>query len=106
MLRSEEVGDGAPSAFETPSRKKLLYTQQVEQEAEEGDALREQRQKTPIATRIPQEGRRPPIVPATTPEPSQRGVPGFFGIWPGDETDEDLGRMLEDLRGRRRKRSL
>ena len=37
MLRSEEVGDGAPSAFETPSRKKLLYTEQGEYEAGEGD---------------------------------------------------------------------
>jgi hypothetical protein len=93
-------------AFETPSPKKLLYTQQVEQEAEEGDALRKQRKKIPIGTWIPQGGRRSPIVPATTPEPSQRGVAAFFGIWPGDETDEDLGRMLEELRGRQRKRSL
>lgn len=29
----------------------------------------------------------------------QRQVPAFFGTWPGEETDEDFERMLQELRG-------
>jgi hypothetical protein len=29
----------------------------------------------------------------------RQGVSSFFGIWPGDETDEDFERMLRELRG-------
>jgi hypothetical protein len=32
-------------------------------------------------------------------EQAKRGVPGFFGKWPGDETDEELLAMLKDMRG-------
>ncbi len=32
-------------------------------------------------------------------EQTKRGVPGFFGKWPGDETDEELLAMLRDVRG-------
>lgn len=32
-------------------------------------------------------------------EQTKRGVPGFFGIWPGEETDADLLAMLKELRG-------
>lgn len=29
----------------------------------------------------------------------KRGVPAFFGIWPGDETDADFEAMLREVRG-------
>jgi hypothetical protein len=32
-------------------------------------------------------------------EHNKRGVPGFFGKWPGDETDEELLAMLREVRG-------
>ncbi len=32
-------------------------------------------------------------------EQAKRGVPGFFGKWPGEETDEELLAMLKELRG-------
>ena len=32
-------------------------------------------------------------------EQGKRGVPGFFGKWPGEETDEQLLTMLKELRG-------
>ncbi len=32
-------------------------------------------------------------------EQAKRGVPGFFGKWPGDETDDQLLAMLKEMRG-------
>lgn len=32
-------------------------------------------------------------------EQAKRGVPGFFGKWPGEETDEELLSMLKEVRG-------
>jgi hypothetical protein len=31
-------------------------------------------------------------------ETGKRGVPGFFGTWPGDETDAEMESMLRDVR--------
>lgn len=32
-------------------------------------------------------------------ETGRRGVPAFFGTWPGDETDADIDILIKDLRG-------
>jgi len=32
-------------------------------------------------------------------EQARRGVPGFFGTWPGEESDEELLGMLKEMRG-------
>lgn len=32
-------------------------------------------------------------------EQATHGVPGFFGKWPGDESDDELLAMLRDVRG-------
>jgi hypothetical protein len=32
-------------------------------------------------------------------ETGRRGVPAFFGTWPGDETDADMDMLLKDIRG-------
>lgn len=43
--------------------------------------------------------RRQPAVRFRVGEQAKRGVPGFFGKWPGDETDEELLALLRDVRG-------
>jgi hypothetical protein len=42
---------------------------------------------------------RQPTVRLRVSEQAKRGVPGFFGKWPGDETDEELLAMLREVRG-------
>jgi hypothetical protein len=42
---------------------------------------------------------RQPITRLRISEQAKRGVPGFFGKWPGDETDEELLAMLREVRG-------
>ncbi len=42
---------------------------------------------------------RPALVRAKLPAHQRQGVPAFFGTWPGEETDEDFERMLQELRG-------
>lgn len=42
---------------------------------------------------------RPPATRLRVSEHSKRGVPGFFGKWPGEETDEELLDMLREVRG-------
>jgi hypothetical protein len=32
-------------------------------------------------------------------ETGRRGVPAFFGTWPGDETDADMDMLVKDIRG-------
>lgn len=32
-------------------------------------------------------------------ETGNRGVPAFFGTWPGDETDADIDMLVKDIRG-------
>jgi len=43
--------------------------------------------------------KRPAAVRYKPGEQVRRGVPGFFGKWPGEETDEELLSMLKELRG-------
>ncbi len=42
---------------------------------------------------------RQPTVRLRISEQAKRGVPGFFGKWPGEETDEELLAMLRSVRG-------
>jgi hypothetical protein len=42
---------------------------------------------------------RPALVRTKPLAHQQQGVPAFFGIWPGEETDQDLERMVRELRG-------
>jgi hypothetical protein len=42
---------------------------------------------------------RQPTVRLRISEQAKRGVPRFFGKWPGEETDEELLAMLRDVRG-------
>lgn len=42
---------------------------------------------------------RQPLTRLRISEQAKRGVPGFFGKWPGDETDEELLAMLREVRG-------
>lgn len=51
--------------------------------------------ESPLFSRIPAPFTRRPVI-----RKSQDGLAGFFGIWPGDETDEELLAMVEELRGR------
>lgn len=43
--------------------------------------------------------KRPVTVRYKTGEQARRGVPGFFGKWPGEETEGELLSMLKELRG-------
>ena len=43
--------------------------------------------------------RRPATVRYKPGEQVRRGVPGFFGSWPGEETEKELLSMLKELRG-------
>ena len=42
---------------------------------------------------------RPPVLRAKPVLHQRQGVGAFFGTWPGQETDEDLERMVVELRG-------
>lgn len=42
---------------------------------------------------------RPTTIRYRVGEQAKRGVPGFFGKWPGEESDEELLAMLRDVRG-------
>ena len=53
-----------------------------------------------LFTKVPPPRETRPAISRTRPSVYQRqGVPAFFGTWPGDETDEEFERMLQELRG-------
>jgi hypothetical protein len=47
----------------------------------------------------PPRERRPLIIRTKPSDQSRKGVGAFFGIWPGEESDEDFARMLKEVRG-------
>ncbi len=53
-----------------------------------------------LFTRVPPPREQHPVLMRNRPaDQSRKGVPAFFGTWPGDETDEDFEAMLKELRG-------
>jgi hypothetical protein len=46
----------------------------------------------------PQATRRPVPARLKVSETGKRGVPAFFGIWPGDESDADMTRLVKQIR--------
>jgi hypothetical protein len=46
----------------------------------------------------PPREKRPSVVRAKISDHHRKGVPAFFGTWPGEETDEDFERMLKEVR--------
>jgi len=56
-------------------------------------------QPTVFAKIPPPITRRPVFVRETPSSAGKRGVPAFFGIWPGNETDAELQAMLQEVRG-------
>ncbi|HMD97698.1 MAG TPA: hypothetical protein VKM93_10270 [Terriglobia bacterium] len=47
----------------------------------------------------PPREKRPPIIRMKPSDQYRKGVGAFFGIWPGEESDEDFTRMLKEIRG-------
>lgn len=46
----------------------------------------------------PAREKQPDVLGTTVSDHRRKGVPAFFGIWPGEESDEDFERMLKEVR--------
>lgn len=56
--------------------------------------------ESPVFSRLPPPMTRSPIIPRPRlTQTGKTGVAGFFGIWPGDESDEELLALLKEVRG-------
>lgn len=64
-------------------------------------ALSDQQQEIPIEPQALRRDKRAPVVRTKSSERHQPGVAAFLGIWPGEESDEDFERMLEQVHKQR-----
>jgi hypothetical protein len=66
----------------------------------DAQAIAEAGDEATVFEKVPTSFRhRQPATRLRVSEQSRRGVPGFFGKWPGEESDEELLAMLREVRG-------